>query len=536
MILLMRFQLGFGSLRNRRLLVWLFCALLAVHCATASAQYRGGRPTKLQLIALNGSGRKGRPVFFTVSLLDDNNRPASAPSDTTVRIDFVAAAGRSVGSQNVTIQHGSGIVRFAYRLRDGGIYRVRASGAGLRGNEVIFRVDSAATNPGGDGARLAVRAGRAALAPIASLRVRGGGFSRLGGARGYVLLASRHGQRRTARATGGAAETAKLHILLFGQEVPDWYRADGADAATITAMLDGNENAPADLKILLEANGGNLSANELVISRGQNQGTVKLTSETAGKIHVQNLGANGNVALECPKELNFEFIPAITKVKLSPEPLKQSLSDPATPFLVKLVNNRDLETATSQACEVLLIADPPDCVSIRPNPVPIKQGSASGEAFLEPRRSGHFKITVSPSSLATPLADRVEDGNYIDPPNTGLDIVVLLGGIVGGAVAFATTKDRKNPALLASRLLIGLVIGPLLYWACVFAKPDLVTRTFSQGSLGNQFSAFFIPVVGGYGGTAILTMLLGLFGVRDSPQQPAPRARGGRSAGHDPRV
>src|SRR5206468_499775 len=82
----------------------------------------------------------------------------------------------------------------------------------------------------------------------------------------------------------------------------------------------------------------------------------------------------------------------------------------------------------------------------------------------------------------------------------------LGGGVIGGLLAYWTQTPPSG-----HRIWIGLITGFALYWALAFGVVH--SESISHALVINPISAVALPLLGGWGGTKVITVVLKALGL-----------------------
>ncbi|MEK6323145.1 MAG: hypothetical protein AABN33_15845 [Acidobacteriota bacterium] len=269
------------------------------------------------------------------------------------------------------------------------------------------------------------------------------------------------------------------------------FLADGIDAATIWVVLTGrafNE----DIQITLVNSEGSLSPSTLTIPRGQKIATAKLTSDQMGVVRIGYRGSSPDIGLQNVDEIEIKFVAPITTVKFSAVPSRIPLVDRAD-LVVRLYSSNDKVVETDEEREISIDLSAP-LGSLEPKFVKILPGQSEGRVNFIPTSRGQVVFTA-------------HTAGFTDLPPVTLEVTIpllilalsMLGGLIGGLIAYKTDRNSRW-----WRIALGLVTGFVLYWACIFVFSSFMPRSLVL----NEFSAVCLPVLGGWLGTEVFTLVL----------------------------
>lgn len=207
-------------------------------------------------------------------------------------------------------------------------------------------------------------------------------------------------------------------------------------------------------------------------------------------------GSSPDIGLQNIEQLEVKFVAPVTTVKFSAVPSRIPLVDKAD-LVVRLYGSNDKVVPTDVERQISIDLSEP-LGSLEPKLVKILAGESEGRANFIPTSKGQVVFTAHTTG-------------FTDLPPVTLEVTIpllilalsMLGGLIGGMIAYKTDPNSRW-----WRILLGLVTGFMLYWACIFVFSSFVPRSLVL----NQFSAFCLPVLGGWLGTEVFTLILKKFG------------------------
>jgi hypothetical protein len=269
--------------------------------------------------------------------------------------------------------------------------------------------------------------------------------------------------------------------------------ADGKDFARLQVYFIDPQGkaAPDDIKVWLSWSNGELSSHPLTIKKGESSSETLLTSRSPGEAQVSLVSSSPAYAVDGDGKATVSFDSPIYGIKsLSPNPLVLSLID-CQPLIAQFFDENGHTVQTSKP-RPITFSSSTSVVHLEPPSQDVGTNETGAAAFIVPTRSGRSTLEIStpgyePQTLVVEI--------------TMWQVLALCfgGGIVGGIAA-----RGKQSASLAWRAFTGVIGAIVLVWLCVFA---VLPQTQSMVA-HNHVSAFVVSIVGGYGGTRVLQLIL----------------------------
>jgi hypothetical protein len=197
--------------------------------------------------------------------------------------------------------------------------------------------------------------------------------------------------------------------------------------------------------------------------------------------------------------LTIDFTPPIVGIKIPQNQIAVGLFETAD-VSVEVINAQGKPIATDRDRDVDLISSSSNG-ELEQAKLTIKPGEDRAITRFFPTWPGTMTVTANSLELQDCFCQVTVSTPVL------LLVLCAIGGILGGFVAFWTEEKASH-----TRVAIGLITGFVLYWALLFG---LVHFThFSHAAVLNPLSAVMIPLLGGWGGTKILSLLLRSTGLR----------------------
>lgn len=449
-----------------------------MHQAALSASL----PAKMALKLASAEATVGAKTQGSIQLLNAEGQLVPAKQEWACQVLFQPSSGASQ-SQTVLIKEGQSTAQFEFVPQQAGFTSISVTPpvAGVRPDKTELIVRPAKTPP-------KKKAEKSTPSPWASV-------SRLGISTVVRTPAPRFLEARFVRrpepsdsdqvpAGSGTPSSSVLHISV--NNVGSNYFANGKDAAVISAIFESPDLSPtpANIHIWLQWTNGSLDPPQpLLIAKGAFEGTTNLTSQSPADIQVNFVSSTP--AYPTTGDVNFtaHFVPPgaalIGPVKLS------VVDDP----------------------EVMLVFFDAQGNPVSPGkdwPVTLRSQQSklhfAPEAFTVVANSPAGSAEVLPISVGTDTIEAVV-ASYNPQP---LQIVVtgwlvlglcLAGGIAGGLAAYNKLKGSWF-----WRIFLGILGGATSCWLYVF----LGLPSISSGIAHNTVSVFFVALLGGYSGIAVL--------------------------------
>lgn len=456
-------------------------------CLAATAGALAGNPVKLVVAASGDRIRVDGSATLTVTVLDADNRPATATRAMPVTVTARMPDGSQV-RRELTIPAGQGSGNLTLSLPQQGLVDVRASQPELLEGGTFLKVRTGGRTVAPDTA-----------APPPVLRPQPN--ARLSALPAPVVAPATTNLRANlaaplARAAAPAiAATPKLTLRYSPQGRA--LLADGKDGAVISAFVMDDEPAGQAIQIRLFNSQGVLDPNAtLVIPPGQDSGEVRLTSTQAGVAEVEYMGANLAARLEGERKLAIPFAPPVSLLTLRASPPDITLMEQAD-LVVQLSDASGRPVAGDTARTVTLTLDGGRGI-LGAKEILIPAGGSAGRASFVPTGLGVAQLSAySPGLLKSTCDIRV-----------GMPFLLIgasiCGALAGGVLAYFADRPRNR-----WRILIGLITGFLLYLAAAFLD---IMPTFSLGAF-HPFAVLLVSALGGWLGTKIFDPLVKRLGL-----------------------
>lgn len=236
---------------------------------------------------------------------------------------------------------------------------------------------------------------------------------------------------------------------------------------------------------------GMLDAQPVLIEKGAFSGMTHLTSLRPGDVSAKFVSSTPSYVVEGEAQVTAHFVPPLIAL-LGPE--KLSIVD-NTPVMIVFLDGQNNPVSPGKKWTVTLHSKQSK-LHFGPESFEVPDNSPMGSAHLLPVSWGNDTVeAVVEDYRPHPLAVTV----------TGWVVVglCLAGGIAGGLVAFNKFKDSWY-----WRVFLGILGGAVLSWMYVFlALPNL-----SVDLAHSLVSVFFVSIIGGYLGTAVLDLAAKRFG------------------------
>jgi len=198
--------------------------------------------------------------------------------------------------------------------------------------------------------------------------------------------------------------------------------------------------------------------------------------------------------LQCNETIDVAFEAPITSFGFSAAPPRIPLID-RSDLVVRLYDNHDNPVDADKDRQVSFEIDS-SIGSLEQGTITIKSGHAEERTRFIPTSRGQVGITAFMTGF-----QKKQVNLEVTTPVLILSLSVI-GGLMGGLIAYSTRRDTKW------RIPIGAVTGFMLYWACAFSLISYMPRQ----TVLNQLSAVAIPLLGGWLGTEVFSMLLNKIG------------------------
>lgn len=440
-------------------------------------------PTELAVTSKSTSARTGGSVTLTVELRNVQSRAIAARAAIAVAVE-VRAPDKSVVRRSLTIGAGRTSAEYTLLLDAPGAWTVTASEAHLKSGSVTI-LATPQLHLIGSSRSFADTAHAAAVGtkppkPEVTRIERPGDPSR------PILLAP---------PTAG-------HPQVLVMCMRTRCLANNRDAAEIKAIfMGGVERTTKEIRLTLGSSGGVVTPAQLVIPAGSTEGaesTARLTSNQVGTLELRCINPSRTVDMQGDSTVRAYFGPPISAIAVLPSPPEISLVDKSD-VVVSLVDEQGTPVPTDTARRVSLTLNEGKG-EFENVDLMIPPGSSQARTSFAPIKRGDVVLSASTPTLPVATARMT----VLTP--VMLIVVALVGGLVGGAIAYYTGKREESKAW---RFVIGLVAGFLLYWAFMFG----VAPVLGAAVVLNPLSAFALATLGGWLGTQVFTILLKRLGL-----------------------
>jgi hypothetical protein len=425
----------------------------------------------------------GEEIEGRVDLLDVNNNKFDAPKDLAIALTVILPSGETLPKQEVIIKSGHNHEDFKLvPITQPGIVNIQASNQELQPGGTFLEVR----------AKSKASAKAADRRPIKSLKSK------------PKPKAETHAasMRRPDELFEPSARLAPVMFAQPASDDPDrdnldlkipvekknW--ANGKDEVTVWVFL--KKPAPQALDIKLHTP---LEDKIIKFEKKDIQGYTTLTSTTPGTVYVKFMASEPRVGLRCSKELPIQFHAPVTGYAFEVFPSRIPFIDKAD-LVVRLLNNT--ETVVTDEDYPVSFRVNNDVGKLSDNSIIIKAGRFEERTSFIPVKKGEVIITaIMPGFLNQDQKLEVE---------TPVMFLVLsaIGGLVGGLIAFWVGQNSRW-----WRIVVGLVTGFVLYWACIFISISSLPR----GIVLNILTALALPILGGWLGTEVFNLVLKRLGL-----------------------
>lgn len=457
------------------------------------AALSAGQPAKMALKLASPESTVGTKTQGSIELLNADGQPVPAKKEWACQILFQPSSG-APHSQTVLIKEGQNSAQFEFVPEQAGFTSISVTPpvAGVRPDKTELIVRPAKTAPKKKAEKGTpspwASVGRLGISTIARTqgtpRTPAPQFQEARFVRGPAPSGAEQGP-----ANPGTPTSSVLHISV--NNVGSNYFANGKDAAVISAIFESPDlsPAPANIHIWLQWTNGSLDPPPpLLIAKGAFEGTTNLTSQSPADIQVNFVSSTPAYPTTGDVSFTAHFVPPgaalIGPVKLSvidnPEVMLvffDAQGNPVSP-------GKDWPVTLSSQRSKLHFA--PEAFTVVAN-------SPAGSAEVLPISVGSDTIQAVVASYNPQPLQIVVTGWLV----LGL---CLAGGIAGGLAAYNKLKGSWF-----WRIFLGILGGATLCWLYVF----LGLPSISSGIAHNTVSVFFVALLGGYSGIAVLDFFAG---------------------------
>lgn len=429
----------------------------------------------------------GSQSQVNITVLSADNQPIAATEDWQCEASVRFASGKS-HSQTVTIRKGQSSARFEFVAEETGWTSVfvRPLWGSVRSDKAALIIRPAQKSS----KRKHKPHGTSRLSPLhdePTVLARG--------------IAAAHWQLRmasfgfTSKSTDPAPDPdyiagpspAMLHIAL--NDPNGNYRANGKDAAIISAVFDSPDLSPApvDIHIWFHWTNGQLDPPPpLELKKGTFSATAQLTSLWPGDVHFSFVSSTPSFPAQGDTDFVVHFVPPGAAL-VGPD--KLSVVD-STPVMIVFYDAQENPVAPGKNWPVTLRSKQSK-LRFTPQSFEVQATSPIGSAVL------------FPVSWGTDTVDAVVADYTLQPLTLVITGWVVLGLCLGGGVAGGLAAYNKFRGSWMWRIFLGILGGGVLCWLYVYLALPNVNVNIAH----NSFSVFFVALIGGYGGTTTLDLV-----------------------------
>ena len=276
--------------------------------------------------------------------------------------------------------------------------------------------------------------------------------------------------------------------------------ADGQDSIEIDLYLRTGQPANADIVVTLSATRGELEDRIVIIRRGEPVASTRWRSirGSTGDGTVRIESVTPRLAAGDPVTRMFE--PPIHALLLRAAPPHITLMEKGGVIAELRDTVNDVAVATDRDLK-LSLSILEGAGQIKPLDLVFKSGEATARAEFRPKKWGQ---TIVAGQIPSRPSKQVEI-------QIGFAFIALtaalLGGTAGGALSWITKRSRWW------RIIIGTITGTALFFGFLFLGVDAFLDSVGDLDILNPYSVFFVSILGGWAGTAVLSRLLKQIGV-----------------------
>lgn len=281
-------------------------------------------------------------------------------------------------------------------------------------------------------------------------------------------------------------------------------RADDKDPATIWASLPSNDPAHDEIELYLMSDLGPPTPEPIKIPKGGVLGEAKLVANRPGDVQVWYAYSDPPANVPEPP-LKIQFISPVWAPKVVPSPRTVTLLD-SNEIGVQLVDYHGTSVLADEDRSVYLSVES-GAGELANTEVKFAANTGRATTKFTPILPGLVKLVATSPNLPQQSAEITVTVPYL------LLVLCLIGGAVGGLLAYWTQSPQS-----AHRVWIGLITGFFLYWALAFGIVHW--QSISHGLVVNPISAIALPLLGGWGGTKVITVVLKALGLGWAPASP----------------
>ena len=270
------------------------------------------------------------------------------------------------------------------------------------------------------------------------------------------------------------------------------FAADKKDAATIYATLA--DVAPWDIAFSLMSS---IGPETILIRKGNDHGEAQLVADRPGTVSVNFLGSR-----PWPREIygipmKIKFVAPVAGLSIRASPRSIELFQFAE-IAIELINGDGVSVPTDETREIWLAVDSGGG-EFDDNKINISANQYRVTTKFRPFWPGSVRLVAESGGLRGVPTDLT-----VATPTLIL-ILCGIGGLAGGWLALLS-QNAHWP-----RIPVGIFTGFVLYWLLLFGLVHV--PSFPHGVVFNPYSAFVLPLLGGWGGTKVLTFGLKQLGI-----------------------
>ena len=442
------------------------------------------RPAKVDVLPVDQFNQTSQPVRVQVVLRASAGQPIAALQNTTVEVSATQPSGNIV-HQSVAFAPGDSSKTLELSIPEAGVSKLRVR----EQNDLLLE----STN------YINVAPARAAASPkkrskkTAKVHKQTGltspmEFSRHHGPR--LLRAAVFQEPNEPAAFPAAASGPRLMLKVSGENDATGVRADGVAFARVQVFYMDDTPPRTDIKVWVSPSNGEISANPIIIPKGQDSGEAHWTSKYVipnAKLTVA--GTNPKVPFSGSSEATVAFGAPILSLDLDDPPSKMTIVDAVKLTAVFFdAQGNPVPTATKRGYTFL-----------SSNPVLVLQ---QPDDSVDP---GAFKFSTMAIPTFVGESDiKVISPGYASPKHkvkiTGLLVLLLcvIGGVLGGLLAFMNSNGK-----LWARIGTGVIVGAVASWAYVFIGLPHIQPMI----LHTQISVLFVSVLAAFAGVKTLSVI-----------------------------
>ena len=456
---------------SRILIISVIALIACIATSLAKEQIEVQEPNKISVVLMRKEVAVGQPFDVKLTLQNAENELVSAPKNFPFVIELTNPSG-DTDTKKLTIAAGTSSVATTVSATEAGIWSVLVKQPELMGGEAFILAKPRTmigTQPQSEDSASVTKEAN----PPASMRLN----------EVYNVPANR-GSYLTLRVT-----TESL-------------RANGKDAATISAFFVSTSGLGREIDVKFFNSGGKLIPNPLVIPAGSHTGEATLTSDSVGLVKIEQIYSDPSYPLDGEKTLWVSFAPPVERYHLEASPPTVSLLN-SSDLVATLLTSKDFSVRSGEDRKMSFKLEEGIGI-ISPKVETIKSNESEARVEFRPLWLGRVKVRATTPEL---LDQEVQV--YVTVPYVVIGIS-LAGGLIGGLLAWFRHGDEWW------RVVVGLFAGPAFYWVVVFGLLGF-QDTIPRWAASNPFSAFFFALLGGWAGPVTLNAIVRGFGFANSP-------------------